>query len=509
METVYREVDRADKAQGVSTIWMPQPRQKQFITCPADDVAFGGSRGGGKSDAVIGDWISHSSRYGKDAVGIVFRRERTQLVEMIERAKQVLTPLGFRFHEQDKVFRGPEGEESRLRFAYLERDSDADAYQGWSATRIYFEELGTFPSESPVNRLQGILRSGAGVPCRMKATCNPGGPGHSWVKARYRLDTHPGGFVPFEFTFTNPYSGKTITKTRMFVPSRVSDNRFLGDEYVANLHQVGSAALVKAWLEGDWTVVEGAFFDCWTVGKHVLAPFKMPAEWPRFRSADWGSASPFSIGWWAVVTDDYRIGRDRHLPRGAIIRYREWYGASAPNVGLKLPAEEVAKGILARETDEERKAMVYSVLDPAAFASDGGPSIAERFSLNGVSFRRADNRRVAKVGAMVGWDLVRARLIGIDGQPMLYVFSTCTDTIRTLPAMQHDQVKPEDIDTSAEDHAADDIRYACASRPWIPKPPKETRPKNLVYEAKSDGRVVANMSIREIIEQKRKRREAM
>lgn len=463
-------------------IWDAQPKQAAFIACPVDDVAFGGARGGGKSDGVVGDWASHEDIYHEHAIGIALRRERTQLIELIERAKQILVPIGHKWHEQDKYFRGPHG--GRLRFAYLESDSDADAYQGHGYTRIYFEEIGTFPSESPVAKLTATLRSGHGVPCQMKSTCNPGGPGHQWVKARYRLDTNPHGMEIYRFEFTNPFTKKKIEKTRVFIPSKVVDNKYLGDDYVANLFQVGSENLVKAWLSGDWSVIEGAFFPEWSNDKHVIRPFEIPANWLRFRSGDWGSAKPFSIGWWAVAGDDFQINdaasgmagssknHSRTIPRGSIIRYREWYGASSPNVGLKLPAEDVAQGIIERERDEPRDiegnpAITYGVLDPAAFSSDGGPSIAERMASRKIFFRRADNARVSSRGAMGGWDQLRARLIGDGERPQIYFFSTCRDSIRTLPALQHDTNKPEDVDTESEDHAPDEIRYACMSRPYV------------------------------------------
>lgn len=458
-------------------IWDAQPKQAAFIACPCDDVAFGGARGGGKSDGVIGDWASHEDIYHEHAIGLALRRERTQLIELIERAKQILLPIGHKWHEQDKYFRGPGG--GRLRFAYLENDSDADAYQGHGYTRLYCEEIGTFPAESPIQKLQATLRSGAGVPCQMKSTCNPGGPGHQWVKARYRLDTNPGGMEIYRFEYINPFTKKKIEKTRVFIPSKVVDNKYLGDDYVANLFQVGSENLVKAWLTGDWSVIEGAFFPEWSTDKHVIRPFEIPASWTRFRSGDWGSAKPFSIGWWAVAGDDWRwVDRSgqqdipRIIPRGALVRYREWYGASAPNTGLKLTAEAVADGIIEREIHESKgtdgePAVQYGVLDPAAFASDGGPSIAERMSTRKVFFRRADNARVSARGAMGGWDQLRARLVGAGDQPMIYFFSTCKDTIRTLPALQHDLTKAEDVDTESEDHAPDEIRYACMSRPYI------------------------------------------
>lgn len=464
------------------TVWEPQPRQEAFITCPADDVGFGGARGGGKSDGVIGDFIDHENTYGEHAIAMAFRRERTQLIELIERAKQILRPIGYGWHEQDKYFRGPKG--GRLRFAYLENDSDADAYQGHSYTRLYPEEVGTFPSEAPINKLQATLRSGQGVPCQMKGTCNPGGPGHQWVKARYRLDTHPHGFERFDFEFTNPFTKKKITKTRMFIPSKVTDNRFLGDDYVANLFQVGSETLVRAWLEGDWSVIEGAFFDCWSPMRHIVRPFAIPKHWLRFRAGDWGSAKPFAFGWFAVVSEEFRTPDGHVVPRGALVMYREWYGVAVdgqgkfkPDTGLKLHAEEVGKGVRKRDQED---VIAYGVLDPAAFAEDGGPSIAEAMQAGGkgVTFRRADNKRVTVRGAMGGWDQMRGRLVGNDdGRPMLYFFETCVHAIRTIPALQHDPDKPEDLDTDAEDHSADKVRYACMSRPWIKNAAALERPK--------------------------------
>ncbi len=303
--------------------WEPQVQQAKFITCLADDVGFGGARGGGKSDAVIGDWINHEFSYKQSAIGLAFRRQRTELVELIERAKQILLPLGYKWYEQDKYFKGPQG--GRLRFSYLESDSDADAYQGHSYTRLYPEEMGTFPNEGPINKLTATLRSGNGVPCQSKGTCNPGGPGHQWVKARYQLSGRPVKPIFQEFDFVNPFTKKKIKKTRVFIPSKVVDNKYLGDDYIASLYQAGSAQLVDAWLHGDWDVIQGAFFDCWSYEKHVVPAFEIPKDWLRFRSGDWGSAKPFSIGWWAVASDEFRTANSI-IPRGALVRYREWYG---------------------------------------------------------------------------------------------------------------------------------------------------------------------------------------
>jgi len=423
--------------------WRPNSLpQRLLLACPVYEVFFGGARGGGKTDGVIGDWAGHSAEFTSDAAGLMVRRTSTQLGETVERAKQMLGPIGARFTSKPDRCVMPGG--GRINFAYLERDADAENYQGHSYTRVYVEEAGNFPSPA--------LRSGAGVPCLMRLTGNPGGPGHQWLKARY-IDPAPQG----NKVITDPETGLQ----RVYIPSRVSDNVALDQAaYIAQLKQTGSPELVRAWLEGDWSVVAGAFFPEFSLSRHVCAPVELPEHWLRFRAMDWGSARPFCVLWCAVS--------DGELPqfaRGAIVVYREWYGSTGqPNVGLRMTAEQVGEGIVSRETASENVAM--GVLDPAAFASDGGPSISERLVRSGAIFRRADNARVGRLGAMGGWDQVRARLIG-DDMPGLVIFSTCRDLIRTLPALQHDPDRPEDVDTEAEDHAPDTLRYACMARPYV------------------------------------------
>lgn len=483
-------------------VWRPQPGpQTALLACPCFEVLFGGARGGGKTDGMLGDWVSHAGRYGQDAIGLMLRRERTQLIETIERSRAIYTLLGAKYHEQEKYWRFPNG--ARLRFAYLERDADAEAYQGHSYTRVYLEELGNFPTEAAVLKLMATLRSAQGVPTGFRATANPGGPGHTWVKARY-IDHAPGGWAVTKHDYKNPFTGETVTRDRVFIPSKLSDNPLLlraDPGYVANLQMQGSEALVKAWLDGDWNVIDGAFFDTWSTARHVVSPFAVPHDWLRFRSFDWGSARPFSVGWWAVVTDPYKIADGRILPRGALVLYREWYGAKGPNVGLKLTAEEVADGIVSRETGEK---VEYGVADPAIFSQDGGPSIAERMANRQCFWSRADNKRVGTNGAMGGWDQVRARLAGENGVPMIYFFSTCKDLIRTLPSAQHDAKRPEDLDTEGEDHACDSTRYACMSRPWVkPKPdPKESTPE---FYGLPDGTIRSGATMDELWQSSKRR----
>lgn len=486
--------------------WEPQPGpQTELIRCPVFEAFYGGARGGGKTDGVLGEWLEHADKYGEHAIGLMIRRTLKQLRETIARSKQIYRGVG-EFNETDKEWTFRNG--ARLIFAYLERDADADNYQGHSYTRVYVEEIGNFPSPTPIMKLMACLRSGAGVPCAFRATGNPGGAGHQWVKARY-IDPAPAGRKLIASEFKNPFTGETVRRNRVYIPSRVTDNHYLGTEYVANLHMSGNEELVRAWLEGDWNVIAGAFFPEFGP-RHIIKPFEIPTDWLRFRSGDWGSYRPFSFGWWAISD-----GSIPAYPRGAMIRYREWYGVKTnedgtyePNVGLKMVAEAVGAGLAEREQKDER--IGYGVIDPAAHNEDGGPSIAERI-YNGsgkkIGFGRADNSRVAKVGAIGGWDQVRARLIGEDDRPMLYVFDTCKHLIRTLPALQHDENKPEDVDTEGEDHAPDECRYACMSRPYV-RAVQASQAKVDFFISDGD-RIASNLSIREMIErQTRRRKEA-
>lgn len=466
------------QAQAIQTaeqqiIWEPQEGpQMALISCPIFEVFYGGARGGGKTEGSIGDWLQHSSQYGEDAIGIFFRRKLVQLAEVIARTKQLFPKLGAKYNEQQKTWTMANG--ARLKFAYLERDSDAEEYQGHSYTRVYVEEVTNFPVPGPIDKLRATLRSGAGVPVGMRLTGNPGGAGHNWVKKRY-IEPNPAGYEVITETMEIEVDGikQTVSLSRVFIPSKIGDNMLLmrnDPTYILRLRQSGSEALVKAWLEGNWDIVDGAFFDEWDETVHVIDRRKFNMILPdphilRFRAFDWGSAKPFSVGWYALLHKDFDY-EGRVLPKNALVKYDEWYGASGPDKGLKMTADNVAKGILKRERNQRIR---YGAADPSIFKRDGGPSIAETMSIEGCSWRRADNRR------QPGWEQLRQRLLGQGGIPMLYFTDNCEDSIRTLPVLQHSDRDPEDLDTEAEDHAADEIRYAVMSRPWVPS----ARPKKV------------------------------
>lgn len=481
-------------------IWSPQPGpQHALIDCPLNEIFFGGARGGGKTDGILGKWALREQRLGSNFNAVGLRPTSVSWDDAVERSKSIFGPLGGKFNETKLTWRMPRG--GRARFAYLERVSDADQYQGKNVTDVWIEEAGLYPTSvgsaflpRPIARMKAVLRAPRGVTTQMILSGNPGGPGQHWISSRY-------GLIPF------PQRPKVVTvhseagevTSAAVIPSRVEDNHMIDQAaYVSNLRQAGSEQLVKAWLRGDWSAVEGAFFDCWDERRHVISSFDIPPHWLRFLSMDWGFAAPHSVGWWAVASDPGELlahgsaggGPVRstiHVPRGALIRYREWYGAG----GSRLPAQGLALGILDREraSGEQRHVedadlvsvnepvISYGVLDPACWDVSRGPCIAEQMATAGVLMRKADNRRVRGGGSISGWDQMRGRLLGdADGNPMMVAFSTCTDSIRTIPVLQHDPDKPEDLDTTAEDHAADDWRYACMSRPWtrvLPDKPEQ------------------------------------
>lgn len=477
-----------------------------------EELFFGGAVGGGKSDFLLGDFGQDVPRYGPNWQGIVFRKSYPQLEELINRAAQLYPPW-FCMKWKDmwmvgtKTIHWPNG--ATLKFRHLEDEDAWTEYQGHAYGWIGFDELPQWHSPKAYLELKTRLRNGA-IPIpnkRIRGTGNPGGVGHGWIKKYFGIDRHPHGSV-----LLAPETEGGMR--RMFIRSRVQDNKILlanDPQYINRLKDLGSEVLVRQYLEGDWAVVAGAFFGEFSVNRHVIPPFKIPKDWTKFRSFDWGAAAPFSVGWYAVAGDD-TVVNGVLIPRGALVKYREWYGAREQNkvmVGIKMPIEEIASGILAREEEDEVISM--SVADPKLMSEDGGPSLAERASKvyrikeNGqkvyCTFQKADNER------KTGWDMVRMRLKGeVDtADPMLFFFTTCEDTIRTLPGLQHDKNKPEDVDTKGEDHCGDELRYSCMARPWIRKGSENVSPKFRAVRAEGN-KIVGAPTFGELVAQARSRR---
>ena len=431
----------------------PQPKQALLHKCRARQILFGGAVGGGKSHALRWDCIAFCCE-NPGLQAYIFRRSLPELesnhIQQIK--KELPTELGS-FSESRKRFEFYNG--SYIQFQYLERDSDCDRIQGAEIHFAGVDEAGQL-SAYQLGYIKSRLRLGGYEPKqtqylpRLVMTANPGGISHNFLKALY-IDPSPPETYFYDVTMIDPRNKGDKGWLSMYIPSRMEDNKFIDPNYGASLSGL-PFELARALREGDWDLVVGSFFgDVFRRDRHVVKPFEIPEHWVRFRSFDWGSTKPFCVGWYTVAQ------QSDEFPDGALIKYREWYGAAGPDRGLKLTAEEVAQGIKSREGYER---IDYSVADPSIWKWESGPSIGERMAKLGVRFRRADNSRVA------GWDQIRQRLIGEDNTPMLYLFETCTDLIRTLPLMQHDQHRPEDINTKQEDHAVDELRYSAMSRSY-------------------------------------------
>lgn len=449
--------------------WKPQPGPQTNAIRQAyiEEMLYGGARGGGKTAWLLGDFGQDVPRAGGSHWhGILFRRTYGQLEEVIKQSLETY-PRWFDPKNQghvvwmagEKTWKWRNGATLKLRYA--ESDDDWMQYHGHQYTWIGWDELTTWSNPELYLRMKATLRSAHPdiKHKRIRATANPGGPGHSWVKEYFGISDYPdGGKILL------PEDGSKMR--RIFIKSKVSDNKVLTDadpEYASRLKALGSPELVRAWLDGDWEVVQGAYFPEFSAAKHVIQPFPIPPEWTRIRCMDWGSAQPFAIYWIAIADGSpIQFAPDLNLPKGAMVVYREWYGTRGRNVGLGLTAEQVADGIVEREVDE-LEGVHDAVLDPSAFAQAGGPSIAERMARHSdgrVMFRRGDNKRIP------GWEAIRSRLVGTGEGPMLYVFSTCPHLRTGLATLQHDPTKPEDADTDGEDHACDALRYGCMARPW-------------------------------------------
>lgn len=473
-------------------------KQMAAFTSPATEILYGGAAGGGKSHLMrIGAILWSAAIPGLQVY--LFRRLHDDLIknhmEGANGFRALLTgwvACGFCTIVEDQI-RFWNG--SKIYLCHCQHEKDRFKYQGAEIHVLLIDELTHFTDKIYRFLRNRVRMVGVTIPeqyvgrfPRIICGANPGGIGHQFVKTTF-ID----GVTPLEVVRAPANEGGML---RQFIPARLEDNPSMMEDdpgYENRLMGLGSESLVRAMRHGDWDIIDGAFFDNFRKERHVIKPFEIPAHWLRFRAGDWGSAKPFSFGWYAIVEDNFIYAPGKILPRGCLIRYREWYGVFTdeqgkfvPDTGIKMDAENVGAGVRTRDSG----AIAYGVLDPAAFSSDGGPSIAERMmrgtnGKNGASFRPADNKRVAARGAMGGWDQVRGRLNGDeDGRPMLVFFETCVHAIRTIPALQHDEDRPEDLNTHMEDHPADEVRYACMSRPWlrkVPAPAKQPPKPGQVY----------------------------
>lgn len=432
----------------------PNEKQKQFFLSEKKYVAFGGARGGGKSWAVRTKAKLLALQY--PGIRMLLLRRTYQELENnhIRFLRQELQGIAdYKATARRFVFANG----SVLEFGYCDCDCDMDRYQGAEYDVIFIDEATQF-QERWLRQFAACIRGVNDFPKRIYYTCNPGGPGHGYIK-RLFIDKR--------------YEQGENSEEYAFIPARVTDNRALLEkqpEYVRQLETLPKR-LRQAWLEGKWDLFQGQVFQEFTDAPehykdrrftHVIEPFEIPKDWRVYRSYDFGYAKPFSCAWWAVDHD------------GVIYRILELYGCTTtPNEGVLWTPDRQFQEI--RRIEQEHPWLkgrdIQGVADPAIWDASRGESIYETALKYGIYFQKGDNRRIP------GWMQVHYRLsFDEEGYPMMYVFHTCRAFLRTVPLLLYSRTDVEDVDTAQEDHVADETRYFCMSRPISPRRQEQAVP---------------------------------
>ena len=425
---------------------VPSERQELFLTADTKYVAFGGARGGGKSWAVRIKAVLLCLNYPGISVIIVRRTYPELRQNHIIPLKELVGGLAvYRDTVRDMTFING----SVISFRYCRNVTDLDKFQGTECDVMFIDEA-TQLTEEMFDRLKACVRGVNSFPKRIYITCNPGGRGHGWVKRLFVDRAMKDGENPEDYTF---------------IKSLVTDNGALmkkDPDYIKKLEALPSK-LRRAWLDGDWDIFEGQFFEEFTdnpahygdrIGTHVIEPFEVPGDWTIYRSFDFGYSKPFSCDWWAIDYD------------GRAYLILQLYGCTGnPNEGVKWNPDRIFAAIRRIENEHRWLAgkTVHGVADPSVWDASRGDAIIEAADRNRVFFQPGDNKRIP------GWMQCHYRLsFDGEGKPMVYFFKTCRDAIRTLPLLTYSETVPEDLDTSQEDHFADSFRYFCMSRPIKP-----------------------------------------
>lgn len=445
----------------IEAIWIAQPgSQDLFLRCPFREVCYSGTRGPGKTDAMLMAFAQHCGKgYGAHWRGVIFRREYKHLDDLVSKSKRWFN----RLKDRPKFLSGqgqfkwvwPTGEE--LLFRTFNTPDDYWNYHGHEYPFIGWEELTSWPSIDCYESMMSCNRTSrpGGLPLQVRSTTNPYGVGHNWVKA-YFIDPAPYG-VPIL---------NSEGQARVCLFGSVFENKYIDAEYIKTLRALTDPNKRKAWLYGSWDITSGGMFDdLWVREKHVVPVFAMPASWRLDRAFDWGSSRPFSVGWWAECdgTPATVGGRERHFPRGTLIRFAEWYGCTGkPNEGLRMTSTAVAHGIKEREAAMGAYAdrIQPGPADSAIYATTDEVSIGQSMENAGVWWTVADKRAGSRKN---GLELIRGRLEATAAddieKPGMLVMENCRDWIRCVPSIARDSRDPDDVDTAAEDHNTDETRY--------------------------------------------------
>lgn len=438
-------------------LFEPNEKQALFLTCPIQDCGYIGSRGGGKSYALLADVWMHILDHGKNSRALIVRKSFPQLAELIKQSHELFVPYGAVFNSSKHVWTFPN--KATLQFSYLEQPRDAAKMQGFNLTYVGVDEAGDFPTPEGIDMLRATLRSAHGIPTYFRVCGNFGSVGHAWLKARY-FDPAPSG---------TPFWDEEAKIERVFIHSFLEDNQVLLDNdptYVDRLEAatIHSPDLYKAWRWGDPNLGGGLFFaDLFDPSVHMIEPFRIPPSFKSERSFDWGYSKPFATCFWSIATGD-DTPTDFTIPAGSFIMVGELYGTvGGPrwNTGVKWTSPEIARQIMERE---EGLKSLYGIrqfrggpADNSIFDIVNGRSIADEMAM---SWSRSNKNPGSRV---IGWQKLRQLLAAGRKRPIekpcILFFNTCRHTARTLPLLPTSEKNPEDVDTTGEDHIADAMRY--------------------------------------------------
>lgn len=458
-------------------IWKPNAgaQTQAWQRMEVDQLFFGGGRGSGKTNLILGLALTQWQLYGKSARPLILRRQFRDLREIIRQGKELFCDNGIaRYNASDHIFYGKgRFEGSTLELGNLERLDDYSRYHGNAYSMVCFDEITEFASWELVDRMGSTLRSkDPKVKPIMRFTGNPGGRLHQEVKRRF-YDPAPMGGRLMKLPDKEVNGVMRRGQTRMMIHSTVEDNPYLWEndpDYVTWLMSLPEV-LRKAWFEGCWDIAIGAFFaDVWNARNHVIkrvSPRMVPTDWEIRRAFDWGSSTPFCTLWYTISNGD-PLRDGRQFPRGAIIVLWEYYGqreGGKLNEGVMLTSTEVAKEIARREIEWSITGRVIpGPADNQIYSNNDGKdsNLYINFEREGVLFTRSNK---SPGSAVVGWEQIRTRLKGRDGAPLIYFTEDCSNSIRTIPEIARHETKVDDIAENQEDHCTDVTKYICLHHP--------------------------------------------
>ena len=428
--------------------------QTEFLAASEREVLYGGAAGGGKSFGLLADPMRYFNNPNFN--GLILRRTNDELRELIWKSQELYPKAfqGSKWAEKKSQWTFPSG--AKLWLTYLERDQDVLRYQGQAFSYVAFDELTQYPTAFAFNYMRSRLRTtDPTLPIYIRATTNPGGSGHGWVKKMF-IDPAPANT---KFVAKDLDTGEDLVYPdghekegeplfyRRFIPASLKDNPYLmeGGQYEANLLSLPEMQR-RQLLEGDWAVADGAAFSEFRTSIHVIEPYEIPSDWVRFRSCDYGYSSYSAVHWFAIDPS-----------YGTLINYRELYLS-------KHTGRDLAKAVMEAEGSER---MQYGVLDSSCWHNRGqiGPSIAEEMISMGCRWRPSDRTNGARVAGKNRFHEV-LKVDEDTGLSGIQFFNTCRQIIADLPVIPSDPRGSDDIDPRyASDHAYDSVRYAVMSRP--------------------------------------------